>query len=147
MNSLEAKLQQDLVVAMKNKNEIQLSSIRMVKTAIQIEKTNETYHELSDEDILKIIRKRVKDCAESAVMYAQANRLDLADKENLEAKFLTEAYLPAQLSESDVRTAVEGIMNDVGKNMGAIMKALKEKYPNQVDGKVASGIIKEILAQ
>lgn len=147
MNTLEEKLQKDLVAAMKNKSESQVVSIRAVKTAIQNEKTNGAYHELTDDDVLKIIRKQVKEREDSAAVYIEAKRIDLAEKEILEAKFLKETYLPAQLSESDVRTAVEGIMNDVGKNMGAIMKVLKEKYPNQVDGKQASVIIKEMLAQ
>jgi len=148
MNTLENKLQKDLVEAMKAKNEPRISAVRSIKTAIQVEKTNGSYHELSDDDIVKIIQKLSKQRQESYDLYAEAGRNDLAEKEKDEKVYLDE-YLPKMLGEDELESIVKLIVSEVGattmKDMGKVMKELSSRYPNQYDGKTASTLIKSML--
>lgn len=150
MNTLEEKIQKDLVSAMKNRLENSVCALRSVKTAIQNEKVNGVYHELSDDDIVKIIQKLVKQRQESIDIYSAAGRDDLADKEQKEM-FVLKNYLPKMLTDAELSSAIDGIIAYVGakdmKDMGKVMKALAEKYANLYDGKTASGYIKERLMQ
>ena len=150
MNTLEEKIQKDLVSAMKNRLENSVCALRSVKTAIQNEKVNGVYHELSDDDIVKIIQKLVKQRQESIDIYSAAGRDELADKEQKEM-FVLKNYLPKMLTDAELSSAIDGIIAYVGakdmKDMGKVMKSLAEKYANLYDGKTASGYIKERLMQ
>ena len=145
MNTLETKIQQDLVFAMKNRQENSVCALRSVKTAIQNEKVNGIYHELSDDDIVKIIQKLVKQRQESIDIYSQAGRHELADKEQQEM-FVLKNYLPKTLTDEELFSAIDGIIVETGassmKDMGRVMKTLGERYPNRYDGKTASVYIK-----
>ena len=148
MNTLEEKLQLDLMAAMKSHDKTRTDAIRSIKTAIQNEKTNGAYHELTDADIVKLIQKLIKQRLESEEIYTSANRIESAQAEANERKVLEE-YTPKNLSEDELKTAVENIVKEIGattiKDMGKVMKTLNERYPNQIDGKVASGYIKTYL--
>ena len=150
MNTLEEKIQKDLVSAMKNRLENSVCALRSVKTAIQNEKVNGVYHELSDDDIVKIIQKLVKQRQESIDIYSAAGRDELADKEQKEM-FVLKNYLPKMLTDAELSSAIDGIIAYVGakdmKDMGKVMKMLAEKYANLYDGKTASSYIKERLMQ
>ena len=145
MNTLESKIQADLVTAMKGHQENAVAALRSVKTAIQNEKVNGTYHELSDNDIVKLIQKLVKQRQESMEIYSQAGRHELADKEQKEM-FVLSNYLPKMLSEDELKGIIDGLFAELDvqsmKDMGKVMKALGERYPNLYDGKVASTYIK-----
>lgn len=150
MNTLENKLQKDLVDAMKNHQENTVAAIRLVKTAIQNEKvTGTTYHELSDDDIVKIIQKLVKQHQESIDIYSQAGRHELADKEKQEMDVLT-VYLPQMLTEEALTAIVSEYIDNNGlesvKDMGQVMRYLGDNYANQYDGKLASTIVRNYLA-
>lgn len=149
MCELETKLQAALVAAMKEKNEYAISAIRSIKTAIQNEKTNGSYHELSDNDVIGLIQKLSKQRQESYDIYTQAGRVELAEKE-LKEKEVLDGYLPKMLSEAELSSAIDEIVTANGfstmKDMGNTMKILKEKYPNQYDGKLASTLIRTKLA-
>ena len=149
MNTLEQKIQEDLVAAMKGHQENTVAALRSLKTAIQNEKVNGTYHELSDNDIVGLAQKLVKQRQESIEIYSQAGRDELADKEQKEM-FVLMNYLPKMLSENELNVAVKTIVAEVGatemKHMGLVMKTLKERYPNQYDGGMASKMIKTILS-
>ena len=150
MNTLEEKIQKDLVSAMKNRLENTVCALRSVKTAIQNEKVNGVYHELFDDDIVKIIQKLVKQRQESIDIYSAAGRDELADKEQQEM-FILKNYLPKMLTNAELSSAIDGIIAYVGakdmKDMGKVMKTLAEKYANLYDGKTASNYIKERLMQ
>ena len=145
MNTLENKIQADLVYAMKNRMENTVAALRSVKTAIQNEKVNGAYHELTDDDIVKLIQKLVKQRQESMDIYSRAGRHELADKEQQEM-FVLKNYLPKTLSEEELKAVIDALIVELGaqsmKDMGRVMKALGEKYPNQYDGKSASAYIK-----
>ena len=148
MNTLEAKIQADLVVAMKGHQENAVAALRSVKTAIQNEKVNGAYHELTDNDIVKLIQKLVKQRQESIDIYSQAGRNELADQEQKEM-FVLQNYLPKMLSDDELKLAIDRLITDLNaktmKDMGTIMKALTERYPNQYDGKTASTYIRNKL--
>lgn len=149
MCELETKLQAALVAAMKEKNEHAISAIRSIKTAIQNEKTNGSYHELTDNDVVGLIQKLSKQRQESADIYNEAGRTELAEKE-LKEKEVLDSYLPKMLSENELAVVIDSIVSENNfstmKDMGNVMKALKEKYPNQYDGKLASNLIRAKLA-
>lgn len=149
MCELETKLQSALVAAMKEKNECAINAIRSIKTAIQNEKTNGSYHELNDNDVIGLIQKLSKQRQESYDIYTQAGRTELAEKE-LNEKEILDGYLPKMLSEAELSSAIDEIVTTNGfstmKDMGNAMKILKEKYPNQYDGKLASTLIKSKLS-
>ena len=150
MNTLESKIQRDLTEAMKAHQESEVSALRLIKTAIQNEKVNGTYHELSDNDIIKIIQKLAKQYQESIDIYRQAGRNELADAEQAEMDVLA-VFLPVLLSEKALRTIISEYIGNSGfksiKDMGAVMKFLSTKYPNQYDGKMASTIVRELLSK
>lgn len=149
MCELETKLQAALVVAMKEKNEHAISAIRSIKTAIQNEKTNGSYHELTDNDVVGLIQKLSKQRQESADIYNEAGRTELAEKE-LKEKEVLDSYLPKMLSENELAAVIDSIVSENNfstmKDMGNAMKILKESYPNQYDGKLASTLIRARLA-
>ena len=148
MCELEIKLQAALIAAMKEKNEHAISAIRSIKTAIQNEKTNGSYHELTDPDVIGLIQKLSKQRQESADIYNEAGRTELAEKE-LNEKEVVDSYLPKMLSENELATAIDSIISENNfstmKDMGAAMKILKESYPNQYEGKLASTLIRAKL--
>lgn len=146
MNTLEKKIQEDLTYAMKNRQENSVAALRSVKTAIMETKTAPNgKKDLDDNDIVKIIQKLVKQRQESIDIYSQANRHELADKEQQEM-FVLMNYLPKNLSEEELKAVIDTLITELGaqsmKDMGRVMKALGEKCPNQYDGKSASTYIK-----
>jgi len=146
---LEEILQKDLVEAMKSHNENAVSAIRSIKTAIQVEKTNGSFHELSDTEITKLIQKLSKQREESYQIYKEAGREDLAANELSEKEFL-DKYIPKQMEESLLKSTIDHYIETIGassmKDMGKVMKELSTNFPNQYDGKLASAYIKEKLS-
>ena len=134
---------------MKGHQENAVAALRSLKTAIQNEKVSGTHHELSDNDIMGLAQKLVKQRQESIDIYTQVGRTELADKEQKEM-FVLMNYLPKMLSTEELTEVVNGIVAELGatemKQMGLVMKTLKERYPNQYDGGAASKLIKEILS-
>ena len=145
MNTLEERIQKDLVEAMKAHQGNTVAALRLIKTAIQNEKVSGTYHELSDDDIVKVIQKLVKQHQESIDIYTQAGRNELAEKEKLEMDVL-QKYLPQMLTIDQLMFEIDTLFYELDvksmKDMGRLMKALAEKFPNQYDGKSASTYIK-----
>ena len=131
---------------MKEKNEVKLSALRAVKTAIQNEKTSGSYHELTDADVTKIIQKQIKQRIESEEIYRQANRNELADNEQKE-RLVLEEYIPKPLTDDELRSIVESLIVELNvtsmKDMGKVMKTMNEKYSGRFDGKAVSNVIKE----
>lgn len=145
MCELETMIQNGIMSAMKAKDEISLSSLRAVKTAIQNEKTSGTFHELSDADVLKIIQKIVKQRVESENIYREAGRTELADAEAKEREVL-ERFLPKALTEDELKSVIDGLFVTLNvqsmKDMGKVMAELNKTYAGRFDGKTASGYIK-----
>ncbi len=145
--SLKEQLQQDLKTAMKEKDTFKRDTIRFLMSAIkQVEV--DTRKELSDEDIVKIIQKSVKQREEAARQYKEGGREDLYEKEMKEAELL-KTYLPKQLSDEELRIEVEKIIKEVGatsmKDMGKVMGVATKKLAGKADGKRINQMVKELL--
>ncbi|MCH3940273.1 MAG: GatB/YqeY domain-containing protein [Bacteroidales bacterium] len=147
--ALEQQIQKDIMEAMKTHDTVRLNAVRAIKSDILLAKTSSTEHELEDSDVMKLIQKLVKQRKESAEMYVQAGRQELADNELAEAKFM-ESYLPKALSEDEVRNMLKQIIAEVGasspKDMGKVMGAATKRLAGQADGRTISTIVKELLS-
>ena len=140
--SLEQQIQSDIKAAMVAKDKVALAATRAVKAAILLAKTSEG----GAKDSLKLVKQR----KESAEIYSQQNRQDLADNELAEAAAM-EKYLPAALSEAQVEEAVKVIIAETGAtsmaDMGKVMGVATKKLAGQADGRLISTIVKKLLAQ
>ena len=147
---LEKQIQTDLVAAMKAHETVRLAALRGIKAAILLAKTSEGGNgEVTDADIVKIIRKLVKQRKESAEIYSGQNRQDLAENELAEAAAM-EVYLPRQLEEAELREILKGIIAETGaskpSDMGKDMGEATRRLAGQADGKLVSTLVKELLA-
>lgn len=151
---MEKKIQNDIMAAMREKNDIKLTALRAVKTSIMQTKTSPTFKGdrdslLPDSDVLKIIQKLVKEREDSAKIYIDANRQELADKEIAEATIL-KTYLPKQLSVEEVTEIAKIVIDEVGatsmKDMGKVIGLVNTRTSGQSDGKTISGIVKNLLS-
>jgi uncharacterized protein YqeY len=129
-----------------------MTTIRMVQSAIKdLEIANRTKPnpETTDGDIAALLSKLVKQREESAKMYVEGGRPELADNERAEIAIISE-FMPKQLSEDEVIAIIKGIIAETGassiKDMGKCMALLKERYPGQLDFSKASGQIKTLLS-
>ena len=148
--SLQTKVMEALKEAMKAKDTVALESLRDIKSAILLAKTEAgAAEELSEADELKLLQKLVKQRKDSAALYTQQGRNDLAEPE-LAQMAVIEKFLPAQLSEAEVETALRGIINQVGattpKDMGKVMGVATKQLAGKADGKLISEIVKRLLS-
>lgn len=139
-----------MVSAMKAKETVRLAALRGIKAAILLAKTAEGGNgEISDADIVKIIGKLVKQRKESAEIYSQQNRPELAENELAEASAM-EVYLPKQLSEAEVEAELEKIIAETGasklSDMGKVMGIATKRLAGQADGKLISTLVKKLLS-
>ena len=147
---MEKRIQADRVAAMKEKNAVRLASLRAIKAAILLAKTAEGGNgEVSDQDIVKIIQKLVKQRKESAQQYNDAGRPELAENELAEAAVM-EIYLPKQLSEAELEAELAKIIAEVGaktpQEMGKVMGVATKKLAGLADGRAISAAVKKLLA-
>ncbi|MHA2787868.1 GatB/YqeY domain-containing protein [Corynebacterium sp. S7] len=149
MSELKDTIRNDMKTAMKAKDKVRLGAIRMLLAAIQTEETSGTKHELTDEDVLKVVAREIKKRKESAQIYAENDRQELADAELAEVAVF-EDYQPTQLSDEEVASLVDEAVAESGaesmKDMGSVMKVATEKAAGQVDGKRLSQAVKDRLS-
>ena len=148
--SLQTKVMDALKEAMKAKDTIALESLRAIKSAILLAKTEAgAAAALAEEEELKLLQKLVKQRKDSAALYAQQGRNDLAEPELAQVAVI-EKFLPKQLSEAEVTEAVKAIIAEVGatsaKDMGKVMGVATKQLAGKTDGKVISAIVKSLLA-
>lgn len=147
--ALREKLDEDLKSAMREKQSLRLSVIRMLKSAIKYREI-ELMRTLDDAGIQGVISSEIKRRRDSVEQFRAGNRQDLADKEDAEIRIL-QAYLPQQLSTAELEAKVDEAVARVGakgpKDMGAVMKALLPEVQGRADGKVVSELVKQRLAR
>jgi hypothetical protein len=147
MRQPQERIQDELKEAMKARDAERTGTLRMLLAEIKNEKIR-LGRELAEEDFLGIVQKGVKQRQDSVEQYRAGGRVDLAEKEEREAKLLA-GYLPEQLSEEEVRAAVEALVREQGlsgpKALGAVMGALVPRLKGRVDGKVLQRIARETL--
>ena len=141
------KLQQQLKDAMKAKDEVRTSVLRMLISDFkyaQIEKKGT----LDDAESTQVIKRAIKKRKESIEMYEKGGRTDLASKESAELKILQE-FVPAEMDEQTIRAKVDEIIQELGatdkKDMGRVMKEILGRYKGQIDGKMAQKLVSEKL--
>jgi uncharacterized protein len=148
--SLTEKIQKDLVDAMRSKNELRLSVLRGIKSAIQYKET-EKLRALDEGESIQLLQTLVKQRKESIDQFAKGNRPELVDKETKELAII-EAYLPAGASEAEMDAAISKAISETGANsikqMGAVVKSAKTALEGKtVDGKVLSDRVRERLSK
>ena len=148
--SLFDTVSEDIKKAMLAKEKEKLEAYRAVKTAFLLARTEAgASGELTPEAELKIVQKLVKQRKESAEIFQQQNRQDLAEKELLEASVI-EQYLPAQMSEQELESALIAIIERVGaklpSDMGKVMGVATKELSGKADGKAISTKVKQLLA-
>ncbi|HEY2119888.1 MAG TPA: GatB/YqeY domain-containing protein [Candidatus Acidoferrum sp.] len=148
--TLSEQIQKDIVVAMKTKDELKLSVLRMVKSAIQLKEV-EKMRKLDEAESIQLLQTLLKQRKESIDQFTKGGRQDLVDKEVKEAAVL-ESYLPAGASDAEMDAAISKAIADTGANsmkqMGAVVKAAKEVLTGKaVDGKVLSDRVREKLSK
>ena len=147
---MEKIIQADMVSAMKAKETVRLASLRAIKAAIMLAKTAEgATGEITDQEIVKIIQKLVKQRKESAQQYTDAGRPELAENELAEAAVM-EVYLPKQLSEAELEAELTKIIAEVGastpQEMGKVMGVATKKLAGLADGRAISAMLKKLLS-
>ena len=147
--TLEQQVQEDIKQAMKAKDTVAMNATRAIKGQILLFKTSEGgSKEVTDGDILNMIRKLVTQRKEAAEQYTAAGRQELADNELAEAAVL-EKYLPKQLSSEEVKAKVQEIIAQVGatsiKDMGKVMGVANKALAGLSDGRTISTVVKELL--
>ncbi|MGI6246209.1 MAG: GatB/YqeY domain-containing protein [Pseudochelatococcus sp.] len=150
---MRERLTTALKEAMRAGDKPRLSTIRLVQAAIKdkdIEARGAGREKANEEEILALLQKLIKQRQESAKIYADAGRQELADQENTEAAIITE-FLPAQLSEEEVAAAIAAAISETGaegvKDMGRVIALLKERFAGRLDFGKASGLVKAKLSQ
>ena len=148
--SLQAKITEEIKNAMRAKDTVALESLRAVKSAILLAQTESgAKEELSEDEEIKILQRLVKQRKDSAAIYNEQGRDDLAQPE-IDQAAVIEKFLPAQLSEADIEIVVEKIISEGNlggmANMGKVMGLASQKLAGQADGKTISLVVKRLLA-
>lgn len=146
--SIFSTLDEDLKNAMRNKDQAALKAIRSVKSAILLLKSEGGNKEITEEDELKLINRLVKQRRDSIEVYTKNNRNDLAEEEQAELKVL-EKYLPAQMSEDEIREIVQKIIEESGVSdptgLGKVMQIAMKQLAGKADGKTINQIARQLL--
>ena len=146
--SLEQRIMPDLKAAMKSKDQAALRSIRAIKAAILLTKTDGSGKELNEAGEIKLLQKLVKQRQDSLDIFTKQGRVDLAEVEQQEIEVISR-YLPQQLSADELRPIISEIISKTGasgmKDMGKVMGMASAQLAGQADGKTVSGIVKELL--
>jgi uncharacterized protein YqeY len=147
--SVQSQVMEQMKVAMKAKDTVALESLRALKSAFLLANTSGGNVELSEEDEIKIVQKLVKQRKDSAAIFQEQNRMDLAEPEIAQAKIL-EQFLPAQMGEEELKAAIEAIISQTGassmKDMGKVMGMASQQLAGKADGKAISMVVKELLS-
>ena len=146
--SLQVQIMDAMKNAMKSKDQVALESLRAVKSEILLAQTSGNGAELSAEDEIKLLQKLVKQRKDSAAIFIEQGRQDLAEPELAQAAVI-EQFLPAQLSVEEVEKIVASIVSEGGfsgmQAMGQVMALANAKIAGAADGKTVSSIVKKIL--
>ena len=146
--ALKEQLDADLKAAMRDKDALKLSVVRMLKSAVKYREI-ELMKPLDDAGVHAVISSEIKRRRDSVEQYRAGNRQDLVEKEEAEIRIL-QGYLPQQLTEDELRAKVDAAIASVGamgpKDMGAVMKALVPEVQGRAEGKTVSELVKARLS-
>jgi hypothetical protein len=146
--SLSQQLNEAMKEAMRAKDSLRLNTIRQIRTSVKNKEIDER-RELDDQEIIGVISTLVKQRKESAQLYREGGRPDLAEKEEQEMAVLQE-FLPAQLGEEEIRSIIEEAVIETGaasmKDMGKVMKVVTGRTLGRADGRLVSELVKVRLS-
>ena len=146
--SLQQEVMAKLKEAMKAKDKVALESLRAVKSAILLAQTSGNSKELSNEDEIKLVQKLVKQRKDSAALYTEQDRADLAEPELAQVAVL-EQFLPEQMGEDELKIIIADIISKTGatdmKDMGKVMGMASKQLAGKADGKAISNVVKALL--
>lgn len=147
--SLQDKINEEIKTAMRAKDTVSLESLRAVKSALLLLQTDAGAKEISQDDEIKLLQRLVKQRKDSANIFTEQGRADLAEPELLQAAVI-EKFLPAQLSEEEVEAVVAKIIAETGASgmasMGKVMGQASAELAGKADGKTISSIVKKLLS-
>jgi hypothetical protein len=148
--SLQAQVMEQLKEAMKAKDSVALESLRAIKSALLLAQTESgAKKELTKDEEIKLLQKLVKQRRDSATLYNEQGRADLAEPE-LQQLAIIEKFLPEQLSDEELRKIISEIIKNTGassmKDMGNVMGLATKELAGKADGKAISTIVKELLS-
>jgi uncharacterized protein YqeY len=148
---LRDKINDEVKQAMKSQDKLRLSTLRLMNAAIKNAEIDARTGAgpLTDDDVLGLLQKMIKQREDSVVLYEQGGRKELADQERTEIEIIR-GFLPQQMSEAEANAAIAEVVRETGaqgiKDMGKVMAALKQAYAGRMDFGKASGLVKGILA-
>jgi uncharacterized protein len=150
MAGLKDRLRTDLTAAMKARDEVRTRTLRMVLTSVTNEEVSgKSAHELSDDDVLRLVAREAKRRREAAEAFEAAGRADQAAAERAEDQVLAE-YLPAQLSDAELASIVAGVIAETGASgmgaMGQVMKAVTPRVAGRAEGGRVAAEVRRALA-
>lgn len=146
---LQDKLDKDLKEALKQKDSLKISTLRLLRADIQNYMIEKKQKELKDEDVLGILQRQIKRHKEAVEQFKKGRREDLVKKEEAELKILM-AYMPEQLTEEELKAIIKDAVQELQaagkKDFGKVMKAVMEKTKGRADGKTVSRLVNESLS-
>ena len=142
-----SKIEEDIIQALREKDKDRLTVLRSLKSAVQYRQI-ELGRELEEDEVISVLAGQVKSRQQAIELYLQGNRPELAEKETREIEIIN-FYLPQKMSEAEMEVEVDKAITELNassmKDMGLIMKIIKEKFDNQADGKKLSEIVRNKL--
>ena len=147
--ALEEQINKDYIQAMKDRNSAKSSTLSFLRAQIKNVRIEAKSDQVADEEVVKVIKKQIKQRQDSIAQFQQGGRQDLADKEIAELSIL-KSYLPEEMGEDQVRAIITATIQEVGaksaNDMGKVMKALMPKVAGKADNKLVSDLVKKLLA-
>ena len=147
MATLKDTIQADLADAMRNREEIRKSALRMLIAAIKNTEIDQG-KPLEDDAVITVIQKQVKQRRESIIEFEKGNRMDLVERESAEAKVL-EAYLPEQAGPEEIEAAVRKVIAETGasgpRDIGKVMPVLTKQFAGRADGRAINEVVRRLL--
>ncbi len=149
MNSLDAKIAEDLKLSIKEKKPLRTSTLRMVRAAIRNACIDKKEDSLKNEDVIKIISKQIKQRQDAIESFKKGGREDLAEKESEELDIL-KSYMPEEMPAEEIEKVIKKVVEETGSSsksdFGKVMKEAMARLKGRADGKTVSGIAQRLLS-
>jgi hypothetical protein len=148
MTVLQDKIKKDVIVALKNKDEARVTTLRMLQAAIQQKFIENKKEELKEEDVLQVLKKQIKQIQDSIEAFTKGNRNDLVEKERISLDILKD-YLPPQAKPEEIKQIILKVVEEINPqgpaDFGKVMKEAMSALKGKADGKDVSAAVKEVL--
>lgn len=146
---LDEQINKDYIQAMKDKNTVKSAAVNYLRAMIKQVKVDKRLEIVDDNEVIAVIKKQIKQRQDSIEQFEKGGRPELAAKEKVELEIM-KVYLPAEMSLADVKAIVDAVVIELGatsmKDMGNVMKVVRDKVAGKADGKIISELVKEKLA-